>query len=75
MPGQPAWTLTEMLECNLPYVGLEGEIVMWVQPKFWQPIFSLKPIRATTYRFYSKNLRSRAAGFFLEQFFCSRKEA
>ena len=38
---------------------------MWVQPKVWQPIFLLKPIRATAYRFYyKKNLRSRAARFF-----------
>ena len=37
---------------------------MWVQPKFRQPIFSLKPIRATAYRFYYKNMRRRAVCFF-----------
>ena len=56
---------------------------MWVQPKFRQPIFSLKPIRATAYRFYYKNLRRRAVCFFFfffsgaekfaaEVFICSR---
>ena len=49
---------------------------MWVQPKVRQPIFSLKPIRATTYRFYfKKNLRSRAAFFLLEQFFFQQKSS
>ena len=42
---------------------------MWVQPKFRQPIFSLKPIKATTYKFYYKNLRRRVVCFF----FRSRK--
>ena len=53
---------------------------MWVQPKFRQPIFSLKPIRATAYRFYYKNLRRRAVGVFFSGaekfaaavFICSR---
>ena len=44
--------------------------VMWVQPKFWQPIFILKPIRAAAYRFYYKNLRKRAVLVF---FFWSEK--
>ena len=35
---------------------------MWVQPKFWQPIFLLKPIRATAYRFYNKNLKRPKGG-------------
>ena len=34
MPGQLAWTLTEMLECNLPLCWAGGEIVKWVQPLF-----------------------------------------
>ena len=43
---------------------------MWVQPKFRQPIFTLKLIRATAYRFYyKKNLRRRA----VDVFFWSRK--
>ena len=41
-------------------------VVMWVQPKFRQPIFTLKPIRATAYRsYYKKNfLKRRAVGIF-----------
>ena len=55
---------------------------MWVQPKFRQPIFTLKPIRATAYRpYYKKILRRRAVGVFswsskggvLWAFFWSRK--
>ena len=45
---------------------------MWVQPKVWQPIFSLfKSIRAIG--FIIKNQRSRAVGFWLEQFFPAKK--
>ena len=72
MPGQPAWTLTEMLECNLPLcwagggdcnVGLAQSLVAY--------FFSLKPIRAIG--FIIKNQRSRAVGFWLEQFFPTEK--
>ena len=52
MPGQPAWTLTEMLECNLPLCWAGGgdckvgpAQIMW-RPNF---LFSLKPIRATCF--------------------------
>ena len=57
---------------------------MWVQPKFWQPFFTFKPIRATAYRSYYKIkvLRRRAVWAFfswsskggvLWAFFWSRK--
>ena len=42
MPGQPAWTLTEMLECNLPlYLGGGGDCNVGPAQIVWQPIFSL----------------------------------
>ena len=45
---------------------------MWVQPKVWQPIFLLKPIRATAYRFYYKKKKTEepcSGGFFWSSFF------
>ena len=47
MPGQPAWTLTEMLECNLPLCWAGGGDckVGPAQILFGSPL-SLKPIRA-----------------------------
>ena len=55
MPGQPAWTLTEMLECNLPLCWAGGGDcnVGPAQCLFGSP-FSLKLIRATTYTFIQK---------------------
>ena len=52
MPGQPAWTLTEMLECNLPLCWAGGGDckVGPAQCLFGGPNFipfMLKPIRAT----------------------------
>ena len=49
MPGQPTWTLTEMLECNIPlcWAGMGdynvGPAQIFRRPNF---LFSLKPIRA-----------------------------
>ena len=50
MPGQPAWTLTEMLECNLPLCWAGGGDcnVGPAQCFLAAHFFPLKPIRATT---------------------------
>ena len=52
MPGQPAWTLTELLECNLPlcWAG-EGDCNVGLAQFVGGPFFILKPIRATANRF------------------------
>ena len=44
---------------------------MWVQPKFGQPIFLLKPIRATAYRFYNKTRRGLKEAGEAVWFLCS----
>ena len=53
MPGQPAWTLTEMLECNLPLCWAGGGDCK-VGPALFllaaHLFFILKPIRATASR-------------------------
>ena len=53
MPGQPAWTLTEMLECNLPlcWAG-RGDCKVGPAQFVGGPFiyFLLKPIRATASR-------------------------
>ena len=65
MPGQPAWTLTELLECNLPLCWAGGGDcnVGPAQCLFGSP-FSLKPIRAIC--FMIKHMSSRGR-FILEQ--------
>ena len=77
MPGQPAWTLTEMLECNLPLCWAGGgDCNVGPTQLGLQPIdFIIK-----------SNLRCRAAGvvlfgavfsravFFSEQFFFSKEK-
>ena len=48
MPGQPAWTLTEMLECNLPLCSAGGgDCNVGPAQILGGPFFSLNPIRAT----------------------------
>ena len=72
MPGQPAWTLTEMLECNLPLCWAGGgdckvgpaQSVLAAQFLF----FSLKPIRAICFMVKQKSSRGRVF-FWPEQFF------
>ena len=57
MPGQPAWTLTEMLECNLPLCWAGGgDCKVGPAQSFLaaQSLFSLKPIRAIC--FMEKNI-------------------
>ena len=52
MPGQPAWTLTELLECNLPLCWAGGGDCNMGPAQFvGGPFFILKPIRATTCSF------------------------
>ena len=68
MSGQPAWTLNEMLECNLPLCWAGGGDCK-VGPALicWRPIcFTLKPIRAIC--FMGKHMSSRVEGFFLSSF-------
>ena len=73
MPGQPAWTLTEMLECNLPLCWAGGGDCK-VGPALicWRPIylFLLKPIRATTSRWLKLKSEEPCV---LGIFSCSRK--
>ena len=78
MPGQPAWTLTEMLECNLPLcwagggdckVGPAQKNLLAAQFM----LFSLKPIRAIC--FMGKHMSSRAGGRFFWSSFSVRCEA
>ena len=69
MPGQPAWTLTEMLECNLLLCWAGGgDCKVGPAQFFGRPnlLFSLKPIRAIC--FMIKHMRSRGMhDFILEQ--------
>ena len=57
MPGQPAWTLTEMLECNLPLCWAGGgDCNVGPAQCVGGPFiyfFILKPIRATIGSFFS----------------------
>ena len=78
MPGQPAWTLTEMLECNLPLCWAGGGDCK-VGPALicWRPIFFfiLKPIRATaSRRFLLKKSEEAEKQARRSIFFWSRKE-
>ena len=84
MPGQPAWTLTEMLESNLPLCWAGGgdcnvgPAQIFRRPNF----FSLKPIRAIGFNikprrcacsvfFGSAEEQTAATVFFLFSFFAA----
>ena len=71
MPGQPAWTLTELLECNLPLCWAGGGDCNVGPAQFVDgPFFILKPIRAIACSFLK--LKTCGAGqrfFFLESSF------
>ena len=61
MPGQPAWTLTELLECNLPLSWAGGGDCNVGPAQFvGGPFFILKPIRATACSFFK--LKTCGAG-------------
>ena len=89
MPGQPAWTLTEMLECNLPLCWAGGGDCK-VGPALicWRPIcfLFLSPLGLLAADLFIKKFeeaekQARGSIFFLEQkrghagrFFWSRKQ-
>ena len=62
-----AWNLTIILSRGgqlSRMMGASAKSVMWVQPIVWQPIFLLKPIRATSYRFIIKKSEEPCRGVF-----------
>ena len=69
MPGQSAWTLTEMLECNLPLCWAGGGDcnVGPAQCFLAAHFFSLKPIRATACSSFILKLVEPGSVFFREQ--------
>ena len=76
MPGQPAWTLTEMLECNLPLCWAGGGDCNVGPAQSWADhFFSLKPIRAIGFiKKKKKSDQSCAAGFFFRAVFFSKEK-
>ena len=78
MPGQPAWTLTEMLECNLPLCWAGGgDCKVGLAQIFRRPTYLLSPlglyvlwknICAAEFCFFSGGGKTEACcGRFLEQ--------
>ena len=77
MSGQPAWTLTEMLECNLPLCWAGGgDCKVGPAQKFWRPnLYSLKPIRALCFMGKHMSSSSRVGKVFSGVVFPLRCEA